>query len=261
MDFRILLLNLPGLLLNVQLHLIFLLLFNNVNFVSSTSVLPPSCSDHSPITATLNFKSFKKLAYKKTLLYFHNTHFEGANEFLNSIDWNSQLVGDIDNMNDVLSNKILTAIDQFVPNKTVTIRPNDKIWMTNEIRLKIRQRNRQHSRAKQNNSQASWNKFKSIRNQVITLIREAKDNYLSKLQSSLIDKTIPPGKWWRIAKSVMNLQNKSDTDSPLIINGDLKIHPLDKADSFNDYFTSISVTDKNADDLPPDYPPTSPLST
>lgn len=157
-------------------------------------------------------------------------------------------------MNDILTDTILSAIDQYVPKKTVTIRPNDKIWMTNDIRVKIRQRNRQHSKAKVTNTPASWNKFRTIRNQVISSIREAKEKYLCKLQSSLVDKSIPPGKWWRIAKSVMNLKSKNETDAPLVINGELKLHPIDKAESFNEYFTSITVSNKNADDLPPNCP-------
>jgi hypothetical protein len=34
------------------------------------------------------------------------------------------------------------------------------------------------------------------------LVRLAKEEYKKKLTSQLTDNTIPPGKWWRIAKSV-----------------------------------------------------------
>lgn len=87
------------------------------------------------------------------------------------------------------------------------------------------------------------------------MIRNAKPNYLLKLQSYIVDKSIPPGKWWRIAKSVINNKNKNDTDFPLEINGDLKYHPVEKCESLNSYFTSISTTNKTIDDVPLDIPP------
>jgi hypothetical protein len=44
-----------------------------------------------------------------------------------------------------------------------------------------------------------WTKFREIRNEVIDLVRKAKDEYKNKLTSDLSNKDIPPGKWWRIA--------------------------------------------------------------
>jgi hypothetical protein len=35
-------------------------------------------------------------------------------------------------------------------------------------------------------------------------VRKAKDEYENKLTSELLHKDIPPGKWWRIAKSISN---------------------------------------------------------
>jgi hypothetical protein len=35
-------------------------------------------------------------------------------------------------------------------------------------------------------------------------VRKAKDEYKNKLTSELLNKDIPPGKWWEIAKSISN---------------------------------------------------------
>jgi uncharacterized coiled-coil DUF342 family protein len=61
---------------------------------------------------------------------------------------------------------------------------------------------RVHKKAKFRNLVSDWESFRRIRNEIIDMIREAKKQYIIKLQNSLIDKSIPPGKWWRIAKSV-----------------------------------------------------------
>jgi hypothetical protein len=45
-----------------------------------------------------------------------------------------------------------------------------------------------------------------------SMIREAKKQYIIKLQNLLIDKSIPPGKWWRIAKSVSKFKSTNTTN-------------------------------------------------
>lgn len=61
------------------------------------------------------------------------------------------------------------------------------------------------------------------------------------LANQLVDKSIPPGKWWRIAKSVTRLK-KQNPSPPLIVCQDdrILVHHIDKANEFNSFFSSIS---------------------
>ena len=95
-------------------------------------------------------------------------------------------------------------------------------------------------------------KFRTIRNETIDLIRAAKRNYYVKLQNSLNDKTMPSSKWWSIAKKVASINNTS-SNSILHYNNQSIIHPKDKAETFNEHFTSFG-SELNFDyisDLPP----------
>ena len=94
------------------------------------------------------------------------------------------------------------TVNKCIPIKTITVRPNDKPFMNNKIRNKIRQRNIIHYKAKTTNNPDHWKKFREIRNEVIDLVRKAKDEYKNKLTSELLNKDIPPGKWWEITKSI-----------------------------------------------------------
>ena len=85
--------------------------------------------------------------------------------------------------------------------------------MTNAIRRKMRQRNRIHYKAKKTNSDYQWNKYRCLRNQVIDMVRTEKNKYKQKLTSQIRDKSIPPGKWWRIVKSLSKCNNKKSTTS------------------------------------------------
>jgi hypothetical protein len=54
-------------------------------------------------------------------------------------------------------------------------------------------------------------------NEVIDLVRKAKDEYKNKVTSELLNKDIPPGKWWRIAKSISNLTKARDPPKFLLV--------------------------------------------
>ena len=62
-------------------------------------------------------------------------------------------------------------------------------------------------------------------------------------------KTIPPVKWWRVAKSICQFKNRTTTSSPITINNNIMTHPFDKSNALNEYFTSISTLD-NEPELP-----------
>ena len=49
--------------------------------------------------------------------------------------------------------------------------------------------------------------YKNKRNEVITLIREAKSNYFQKLKQTLSDPNTRPKQWYKIANEITNLKN------------------------------------------------------
>ena len=76
------------------------------------------------------------------------------------------------------------------------------------------------------------------------------------MHNSLVDKTIPPGKWWRVAKSICKFSNRSTSNIPIKLNGEILVHPVEKATAINDYFCSVSRCEIEPD--LPDVPPLAP---
>ena len=74
-----------------------------------------------------------------------------------------------------------------------------------------------------------------IRDRVIDEIRSSRQNYNKKL-SAQINKSIPPGKWWRIVKSLSQLNNRHKPLPPLNVDGQTLFHPIDKANALNNFF-------------------------
>jgi hypothetical protein len=54
--------------------------------------------------------------------------------------------------------------------RTIRVRPNDKPFMNNKIRNKIRQRKRIHYKFKTTNNPDHWKNISEIRNEVIDLV-------------------------------------------------------------------------------------------
>jgi hypothetical protein len=73
-------------------------------------------------------------------------------------DWQSIINtdNDIDETVNRITSIILNATDNNIPNKIVTIRPHDIPCMTNKIRKLIRKRKKADTKAKQMNTELSW---------------------------------------------------------------------------------------------------------
>ena len=78
-------------------------------------------------------------------------------------------------------------------------------------------------------------------------MRKAKDEYKNKLTSELLNKDIPPGKWWEIAKSISNFTKARDPPSFLEHDCQIFIHPSDKAEILNTHFSNIANIDNEPD--------------
>ena len=116
------------------------------------------------------------------------------------------------------SNKILAVysnwftvfsgiVDNFIPQRTVTIGPKDKMWMNGSIRRAIRRRDRLLKLFSRHRSTVKWENYRKQRNYVVSFIRSAKKEFSEKLASSLSNPTISPKKWWSYANSLQGNEN------------------------------------------------------
>ncbi|XP_021350920.1 uncharacterized protein LOC110462782 [Mizuhopecten yessoensis] len=152
---------------------------NNRNIVKNASVLPPICSDHSLIQFNISYAVFKKQTYRKKILIYQDADYDQMNRCILEKDWENLInIHDTNEFNNILCDTIKHLINESIPTKYVTIRPNDKKWMTNDIRLHIRQRNRAHRKAKSSNSAFHWENYRKKRNETISRIRDAKKTNL-----------------------------------------------------------------------------------
>ena len=150
---------------------------NRPETVKSTSVEQPvSSNDHCTIVASLSFKKKIAHAYKRTMWDYKNANFELFRTALSNFDWNScfAINFNVSEIAENWSNAFMKIAKRVIPNKVVTVRPNDKPWYSNKLRLKRKNMMKLYKKSKSNNSDHDLEAYKLARNDYFTSIRNAK---------------------------------------------------------------------------------------
>ena len=148
-------------------------------------------------------------------------------------------------------------VNESIPHKDVTIRPNDKPWYDSEIRKKSRKRDRLKSKAVKTALRSDWTQYKILRNKVNNLKRHAKETFYNNLEFSLLSNFNKNKKeFWKTIKHFTTNKDSVSSIPPLnttTASGTHLLHVTDKekADCLNSYFAYISTLDDSHAVLPP----------
>ena len=209
---------------------------------------------HCPIFGVFNFLKPKCKSIKRKIWQYQNGNYD---QHLSEIDWDSNYSDDPDEYAQRITNIIIENVSSTIPYKTITINPQDPAWMTLEIKRKIRQRKRYYRKAKRTNSPQHWLKFKKLRNEIISCIRNTKKEYFDRMILRLRSGNLSPKDWWKALKSFLS-PNKSSSKSipPLVdpITDQFVVDEDEKANVFNSFFASQSTIDDSSHGLPSEYP-------
>ena len=146
----------------------------------------------------------------------------------------------------------LNLARQYIPNKVVKIRTDDKPWYTSELRKLSRKKNSLHRKAKRTNSPADWNNFRMARNQYTGKIREAASTYKTNLALKLNEgiKTYPKScNWWQIARQFMG-KKKGTCILAMQCRDHILVENYEKAEEFNNAFLTFATIDTSNASLP-----------
>ncbi len=151
---------------------------------------------------------------------------------------------DIDIITDEVTNNILRIAKSVIPNRIVTVRPQDKPWYTNDLRRLNRQKLRYFKRAKRTKNPDDWLRFTEIRTRYQAELLNAKNSDSTGKYSFLAahSKTNPK-KWWSLLKAVYKNNEVADTIPPIEVNDEIITSDMDKAAAFNDLFLANSNID------------------
>ena len=229
---------------------------NMLPYIDSKSVLPPvstseKTSDHCTISLTLSFHVHRAKAFKRHIWDYKHANFEEFRNTLSDHDWDHCFISDdIDDNVSQWTDTFLNIARNCIPNRIVTIRPDDKPYYTSDLRRLKRKQDRLHTKAKRTNTPEHWLAFRQARNLYNHELESAEKNYNETLALKLkTDNMSSPKKWWNIAKHFLGF--KKNSSIPPIKDGDNEHYSnADKATVFNDFFLSHSSLDVSNAELP-----------
>ena len=225
-------------------------LSNVPSFVTQSSVLPPiATSDHCVVSATLNFNVTSEHAYKRHIWEYDKADFNLFRNALTHANFDECFESsDIDIICESWTSKFLSVAKDSVPNKIVTIRPNDKAWFTSKLRLLKRRVNRAFNKFKQVKSTQNQDKYKTLSTLYHSELDIAEYEYKRKISRSL-HQEVNCKRWCHKAKTLMG--KGEQTVIPLLkVNNNYINDNKEKAEAFNTFFLGHSNIDDSQHDLP-----------
>jgi hypothetical protein len=157
---------------------------NNPSLIDSVKPIP-GISDHDSIVQ-VNFKisapvqktkphkiyKFKQANFDKMreeLSIFSSEYFQN-NPHLNSVDTNWRS----------LKKKLLEVMDKYIPSKMSSTRFNLP-YVTRDIKRKIKKKQRLYNKARKTKKEKDWSKFKILRKNIQTMLKNARWKYLNEI--------------------------------------------------------------------------------
>ncbi len=121
--------------------------------VDSGVTLPIAGSDHHGIYCVLKVMSKRTSSFVRKICNYSNGNYICLREALSYAPWTAGIDLYDDNLDGLVAyyySIFMSAIDEFIPNRHIKVRPSDKEWMTSYIRHLINRRDTLYWRYKTN---------------------------------------------------------------------------------------------------------------
>ena len=162
-----------------------ILVRNNESILMSGVVdpfIPEQVKYHCPVIVLLKFILPCASSFKRKIWYYKLADYNKFRELLSEASLEN-LIQSNDNINkniEDITDAIVSAAEKSIPNKIVTVKPNESPWITCHIKSLIRKRTRIFRQFKKK-LDYFWGKYKIARNKVVKEIRNSKTSILISL--------------------------------------------------------------------------------
>ena len=202
------------------------------------SFIPEQVRYHCPTIVILKFLRAYIPAYKRRIWNFQLADYEKYKRLLTELNIIEKIESErnIDKNVQDISDAIIKAAEISIPNKIITVRPTDPPWITCYIKRIIQKRKLAFRQHKKTNNIHYWNKYKTLRNKVITKLRESKQSYHDNLDQLLYSGECNSKTFWKTSKQILKLGRVSASIPTLHHNGIYAESDHEKANLLNTYF-------------------------
>ena len=155
------------------------LLFTDTDNITEAGVINYNISDHLPIYMIKKKSRNKIRKTSRTGRSYLHYREEVFNRLLSQADWGSFAVNeDPEELWSIFVNSIIKVLDQICPIRELTVVDNEPDWLTNELLMQMRQRDKAFRKARNTKSHVDWEIARQLRNRVKMDIRTSKANVL-----------------------------------------------------------------------------------
>ena len=213
---------------------------------ADTISVPSNISDHKATCISLPFHYDISSAFERTIFLYSRADFDSFNNKLMEENWDCLNEGTVNEACNKFTEIYMSHALQTIPQKRITVRPDDRPWFDSELRKNCKIRNRLKSKATRSGKLQDWEKYKKARNKVSNMKKKAKENFYNNLELDLTNLHVNDKKsFWKIIRHFVKGSGKTNNTIPPLqetINGQSKyfITNKEKADFLNFYFSSIS---------------------
>ena len=215
-------------------------IFVNTEYISCSGTINHNLSDHFPIFFVRKKKRnkiAKKTVSGRSYLRYDTEVF--SNIFTNK-DWSKfdNCCSDPNKLWEIFQNHITETLDTICPIKELTVPEHKPRWLSNEILLLMRKRDKAYKVARKKKDDVSWRKAHFLRNRVGMMIKGYKKE---KIQSELNINRANPKKFWNNIREIWpkeistEVHSLKEEDGPDLYEGD------ELADHVNKYFANIGL--------------------
>ena len=239
-----------------------ILVRNNAHVLTSgvtDTFFPDQIRYHCPTVVLLKFLRHAIKTYSRRIWNYKLADFDKFRDLLTDYNLTAKVeeTTDLDTNSQQITDALFFAAEQSIPNKVVIIRPTELPWINCHIKKLIRKRKRLFKIFRRTDNPHYWDRYKFLRNRVVTEIRNSKKNYFDNLDRLLSTNTTNSKLFWKTAKQVLNLGKTSNSIPTLTLNNEYAEDDFQKASMLNAFFISqASVNDDNKqlpDILPAEY--------
>ena len=130
----------------------------------------------------------------------------------------------------------MNIFSNFIPNRTKTFTVSDPPWMTEDIKNKVKLKNKFYRQYMIHQTQiTSFLKVEDLRIEISNLITKSKEKYYQRINAKLNDPSLSDKTYWAILKTFYN-DKKVPMIRPLFINNKFGTDFEEKANFFKSFF-------------------------
>ena len=152
---------------------------------------PLETSDHCEITCQLKFSKNTNNAFSKSVWDYKKSRLGRSEHISIKHNWDDCFTAaDVSSCVQLWTETFLSYARRFIHSNLITIRPWDKSWYNNELRLKKRKRDRTFKIAKRSNTTSDWTKYRQCRNEYVYALEAAENEFKQKQINKIYSGTV-----------------------------------------------------------------------